>query len=325
MAQDLAVMLQQTWLLARDSKGAELQALAPQIAEGARHLQESRTRHGNAGIPAVVAALGVTSRDASALKKIGALNWQSVRQAKNHFLKATVSFAPGKPESVPGFADDQQYRYYVQIARGTELDEVTAWKTIFDALTEPQLYRLYSDDAPVPPGISVFDLHPYKFIDGKPADLRSERKGPNKGPRPIGSRFGPQNMICSGLALQILKANPGLWEKGLSELGGDALGLAALDRVNPKEQAGFWQTSAGVERWLRRELAGGLRTWEAIFDEYGYIPTGIGAGTMMPGVKWDECSDTGGYAHLISAAAQWIFVLENKRDWEQHHVPPIGE
>jgi hypothetical protein len=27
------------------------------------------------------------------------------------------------------------------------------------------------------------------------------------------------------------------------------------------------------------ELAGGLRTWEAIFKEKGYVPTGIGAGT----------------------------------------------
>jgi hypothetical protein len=133
-------------------------------------------------------------------------------------------------------------------------------------------------------------------------------------------------MVCCGWALQALQAlqaHPGIWEKGLAEIGGDPLGLSALDGANPKEQPGLWKTSAGVQTWLRRELGGGLRTWEAILDQSGYIPTSIGAGTTLPGVKWDEFSHTGGYAHLISAAAQWLLVLENKRDWEQHHVPAL--
>ena len=82
-----------------------------------------------------------------------------------------------------------------------------------------------------------------------------------------------------------------------------------------------WKTGAGVEAWLKRELGGGLRTWEAIFDQYGYIPTGLGTQSMLPGSKWDECSDTGGYAHLISASAEWLLVLEGKRDWELHNLP----
>ena len=32
-----------------------------------------------------------------------------------------------------------------------------------------------------------------------------------------------------------------------------------------------------MKRALDRELAGGLRTWEAVFHETGFIPTGIGA------------------------------------------------
>jgi hypothetical protein len=32
---------------------------------------------------------------------------------------------------------------------------------------------------------------------------------------------------------------------------------------------------------------------------------------------WDKFSDNGGYAHLISAAAQWIMYREGKCDWEQ--------
>ncbi len=68
---------------------------------------------------------------------------------------------------------------------------------------------------------------------------------------------------------------------------------------------------------LERELGGGLRTWEAVFKEYGYIPTGIGCHSTLPGVPWDEFSDTGGYAHLISAAAQWILYKEGHADWEK--------
>jgi len=64
--------------------------------------------------------------------------------------------------------------------------------------------------------------------------------------------------------------------------------------------------------------AGGLRTWEAIFQEKGYIPTGLGTGP-----QWDDYSDTGGYAHLISAASQWLLYLEGKRDWEVHKFPRV--
>jgi len=69
---------------------------------------------------------------------------------------------------------------------------------------------------------------------------------------------------------------------------------------------------------LKHQLAGGLRTWEAIFDEFGFIPTGIGAGA-----DWDHFSDTGGYAHLISAASEWILYLDGKSDWELQQVPPV--
>ena len=54
----------------------------------------------------------------------------------------------------------------------------------------------------------------------------------------------------------------------------------------------------------------------AIFKAKGYIPTGIGAGNTGAGFPWEELSDTGGYAHLITAASQWLFYLEGKRDWE---------
>jgi hypothetical protein len=70
-----------------------------------------------------------------------------------------------------------------------------------------------------------------------------------------------------------------------------------------------------VKARLEHELAGGLRTWEAIFNQMGYIPTGLDAGA-----DWEHFSDSGGYAHLLSAAAQWLLVLDGKNDWEQHHI-----
>src|SRR5581483_1501902 len=55
---------------------------------------------------------------------------------------------------------------------------------------------------------------------------------------------------------------------------------------------------AQVRDWLAYDLGMGLRTWEGIFRSQGYVPTGIGAG------DWDRYSDSGGYAHLLSAASQ---------------------
>jgi hypothetical protein len=66
-----------------------------------------------------------------------------------------------------------------------------------------------------------------------------------------------------------------------------------------------------VREALEKELSAGLRTWEAIFDAKGFIPTGLGAGG-----DWDKFSDSGGYAHLISAASQYILWKQKKRDWE---------
>jgi hypothetical protein len=103
-----------------------------------------------------------------------------------------------------------------------------------------------------------------------------------------------------------------LWANGVEHgrlsivLGEDRRNLYL---ASPEEQ---------VRGWLLHQLAGGLRTWEAIFQERGFIPTGIGTGRPM-----DNYSDTGAYAHLISAGAQWLLYLDNKFDWDQHHVPNL--
>ena len=395
-------------------------------------------------IPMCAAPAALAGGDAALMKRVGDPNDPRLLAAGRHYTNALSDFEPQKPYSGPGFADDQQYRYYHGIARaGGKVPPALAFKIVADAFTEPLLWRCYSDDAPVPAGINRFDLYPQYFVDGKPQHYRSDRKGPGGRPIPVGSRMGPQNMVCCGWALQVLREFPGIWEERykrqfakdlwvyifepvdkqgaqifgiinasvpvspvaignveMSLTGGrtglllwwarcrgeqatirifsrpDAKGAHAiitvkrdktLSAVNDKGEKlsvdgsvkpaedgfGFhvmlpWTVTKGQKPWangiehgrysiqvgkdvrnfylagsekqvrerLQSELAGGLRTWEAIFDEYGYIPTGIGTGRF-----WDGFSDSGGYAHLISAAAQWVLYLQKKAAWQ---VPKIG-
>lgn len=283
------------------------QRFTAELVEAAKNLQECRARHGSPYIPAVRAALALASADVAARSSLPEDTWQSLVNARSDYRRAFFEFAPDQPVIVPGFADDQQYRYYVALARRGALAPPVAFRLVYDAFTLPKLYQAYCDDSPAPPGINVFDLHPYKFVNGHPADYRSQRKGPFRGPRPIGSRFGPQNMVVCGWALQILRADRELWK-------------TAKDRINRPNY--FPEVNIDdVVAALERELAGGLRTWEAIFDAKGYIPTGLGAGNCGAGFAWDELSDTGGCAHLISAAAQWLLLLERKTDWQTQRIP----
>jgi hypothetical protein len=445
MAQDIGVMAQLAWLLLKDGASPADRELAAEVAQAARNLHECRVRHWGV-IPMCAAPAALACRDAKLMRRVPGAADERLWQPSNHYTRALRDFPAGKDTGAPGFADDQQYRYYFRIARsGGRVPKPLAFKTIYDACTEPMLWRCYSDDAPVPAGVNKFDLYPFALRDGKPTHYRSERKGPGRRPIPIGSRMGPQNMVCCGWALQMLRAFPGVWEErykrrfakdlrvyiaepppvrqpgggwalgdptdtgplasakiGGAELllgsrrdrfvvrgsaKGEELGIRIFDRpdgkgthaivtlqkgqdlraVNGKGQPlrihgrvdvangrmrfrfhlpytfvrgqaawangveharyslrvgkdtrNFYLASSEkqVAKWLEHELAGGLRTWEAIFDKYGYVPTGLGTGRF-----WDGFSDSGGYAHLISAAAQWLLCLQGKADWRVHSIP----
>jgi len=439
MSQDLGVMLQLAWLLLKDSDDPADQKLARQTAEAARNLHECRMRHFGR-VPMCVAPAALACGDAELMRHVPPPDAPRYWTPDNHYVRAMLAAEPDRRYSLPGFADDQQYRYYYGIARSAgRLPRPLAFKTIYDAYTEPLLYRSYCDDGPPPPGINRFDLHTFYCRNGRHEDYRSDRKGPFAGPRPIGSRMGPQNMICCGWALQMLRAYPGIWEEryrrdfagdlrveiidpppgsaksevsyvsarlgeadvaigstrnamllrgqfasdtlvvkifsrpdgqgshAVVTLKQDGTKTAANDRgeslvmeaelapdatqgrlgfqaripysVAKKQKPwlngiehGRYSISVGksvrnfylassesqVRAWLTYELSGGLGTWQAIFREKGYIPTGLGTTS-----RWKNISDTGGYAHLISAAAQWLLCLEGKSDWQIHHVPEI--
>jgi len=304
LAQDLAILLQQAWSLLRKSSDVSDQRLAVACAEAARNLQECRARHGSAGIPVVLAACALLNDDAALMKRVESWEKESPSSTQNHFTRAVHGFKPGQKMATPAFADDAMYLYYAGVAKQRSMTRPLALKLAFDAFTHPLLWQRYSDDAPVPPGINRFDLTTLNFIDGKPEHLRSQRKGPRGGPLPIGSRMGPQNMAVCGWALQAMRQ------------GGDFAGIGEQVKKSVEEITGQPCPHADVRAWFERELGGGLRTWQAIFAEHGHIPTGLGCQSVMPGVAFDEFSDTGGYAHLITAASMWVMFLEDKRDWE---------
>lgn len=441
MAQDLAVMLEVAWLLVRKSSTDGGRALAADLAEAAKNLHESRIRH-HGVIPMCAAAAALATGDRELLQRVPDPDSWGHSRPRNAYWRGLYDFSPGQRVSLPGFADDAQYDYYHGVARaGGRLPKPLAFRLIYDALTTPLLYRCYSDDAPAPPGLHRFDLHPYYLRDGHLEDYRSDRKGPGGRPRPPGSRLGPQNLIVCGWGLQALDALPGVWEEAVAERCGDDVRVPLYDEVLGKRPVGreavfnvgsthlivsssrkalrihgtspesplvlrihsrpegrgsqavlTLERSGSVEarndsgeelsvqglvepsgqgvlfrldlpytvvkgqgRWangvelgrysfqvgderrdfclassedrvralLQREIAGGLRTWEAVFDAWGYVPTGIGAGSAGAGGRWEweQLSDSGGYAHLISAAAQWIFYLTKQKDWELLRVP----
>jgi hypothetical protein len=430
LAQDLGPMLMLGWLQLHESPDAADRKLADDCARAAKNLQECRTRHGFPGIPAVVGPAALTNNDAALMKRLG--GEPKLAPPSNHYTRFLGGVAnPDQRHSTPGFMDDAEYTYYAHLARtGGKLPPAVLFKLVYDCYTEPMLFRYWSDDAPVLPGINRFDLIGHYGKGGRFESYRSDRKVP------VGSRFGPQNMVVCAWALQALDANPGLWDKAVDELCGKDVRLGIAPREK-EEVASFDLDGAKIElrisrtelhakgtfqgnelkldlfggpdgkgpktsfllkgegrervtavngdgepltipdrgtvstgsdlkskfdfripftvvkdqgRWmnpvllgryslvakgqtrnfvlvvpeslvkwaLRRELENGLRVWEAILDAKGYIPTGMGAGG-----DWDKFSDSGGYAHLISAASQYRIWKAGKRDWDLHAVPVV--
>lgn len=437
LAQDLGVLLQLSWLYYREYKGKEGDCFRSELSDAAQNLQASRMRH-HGHIPMCDAPAALVLSDPAFMRLVPDASILNFALLNNHYRQALEATISDRKYPTPAFADDQQYKYYAAIARHGNLPRAAAFKLVYDAFTEPKLYRYYSDDALVAAGMNRFDLHPINFISGKPADYRSDKKGPSGKPRPMGSRFGPQNMIQCALALQAFKQFPDLWDTSIEtfyknivrvnihdpimnpgknsipvnlslgkhvvaieatpslialkatlpinikklriaqvqdskrfgcdliikddgvlearSFAGALLGgkfSATLDRGNriidciipttvDKAQSP-WMNCIELEKYsmtiegdevefvlasiqadvvksLEREVAEGIFNWSKVFATKGYIPTGIEAGS-----DWDHYSDTGGYAHLISACSQYLNHLEGKKDWEMLRIPALIE
>jgi hypothetical protein len=159
LAQDLGPMLMLGWLLLRDSDDPAERKLAAECALAAKNLHECRTRHGNAAIPAVVGPAALTNGDAALMKKLG--GDPKLAAPSNHYTRFLSGVAnPMQRHSTPGFMDDAEYTYYAQLARtgGKPTPEVL-FKLIYDAYTEPMLFREYWwNYGWAPLGLNRFDL-----------------------------------------------------------------------------------------------------------------------------------------------------------------------
>jgi hypothetical protein len=437
LAQDLGVLLQLSWLYYRELKGNDCDCFRSELSDAAQNLQASRMRH-HGHIPMCDAPAALVLSDPAFMRLVPDASVLNLALLNNHYKQALQAAIPDRKYPTPAFADDQQYKYYAAIARHGKLPQAAAFKLVYDAYTEPKLYHYYSDDASVAAGMNRFDLHPINFIGGRPADYRSDKKGPGGKPRPMGSRFGPQNMIQCALALQAFKQFPDLWDGAIESFYKDVARVNIHDPLINKDQkslpttirlgkhvvlfeathssVGFkttlpnnirkititqvldskrvgcdliikddgmlearnfagvllggkysatldggnriidcvipttvvkaqspWMNSIELEKYsikidgdeaefilasrqadvvksLELEVAGGIFNWSRIFATKGFIPTGI-----ETGADWDHYSDTGGYAHLISACAQYLNYLEGKKDWEVLRIPTLIE
>lgn len=210
MAQDLAVLLQAAWELLADRRDPEEVAPRTTIGEAARHLQAGRARRGHPNIPAVVAAYALANDDAAAKARLPGLNWERLAAWRTHWHHAVAEPPKGQRVRIPAFADNAVCEWFVAIVRHGTLAEPEAFRLVFEAVTLPLMYRGYCDDEPAPPGINVFELYPFHYVDGRPEHGRSQRKGVSGRPIPIGSRMGPQTMALCGWAVQALAQRPGL-------------------------------------------------------------------------------------------------------------------
>ena len=82
--------------------------------------------------------------------------------------------------------------------------------------------------------------------------------------------------------------------------------------------------SMGSERIFSVFAGRRLRTWQRIFREKGYIPTCLDRRWAGGKRYWGDFSDTGGYVHLLSAAALYLQWAHGKTDWDELAWTPRG-
>lgn len=305
MAQDIAVMLEVAGMI-RKARGIK-DSLTSEIADGARNLHESRIRH-NRVVPMCAAAVAVTSGMTDELRR--SIQYGTSDNLLNPTSKHSLALnnpPPGGKCQLGGHIDALIYPYYMAVAKeGEKLPDYLAFNLMYHALVTPRLFDGFWIKPGIkrPPGMNIFDLGSstqFSYVDkqphylGKPLDHpQNQQRFANGVPPGMGSRLGPETMMLSGLALQLAQAHPGAWTKGRRTL--------------------LTETEEQAIAALRRELGGGLRTWKAVFDDYGYIPSSIGGNAK--GNEYEQRSDSTGYAHLLNACAQWLNVLEGRRDWD---------
>lgn len=293
MALNLFPMLANWWLLTRD----------PEVAEAIRHLHEQRIHQFKMDLPFLAIADAVAHGD----------------DKKAFGIAGGYDNAPWPPESplykamvqktrlqLPPFLDDPAGRYYSS-ATANRVGPGTAKRLAqmtYDCIV---LADLWYGDKRRPRGLAVSaDSRKKIWIeDGKLGSLAGEVPDVL-----VGSRMGPQTLWACAQSLQLLRAFPDAWTGCWK--GKYTPPLAGWSEPPLKD----------VTARLQAELDEGLRFWQEQMKTVGYILPDWPVGGKKPEATYwyDRTSETGGYAHLIAACADYAMLLDGKNDWELAHT-----
>lgn len=208
MAQDLAVMLIETYLLTKKEE----------ILSSAKYLQEDRSQRKYPQIPVVLAS---TFKNEN-INKIGEgyVWYKSEIEPFGEYYESLYN-SEEKQYVIPGFADDEEYYFYSNLIKHKgKFPESFVFRFIYKVYTNPFLFKYWYDISEIDNGLNRFDGSPISIKNGKFILYSSDLKGGMF----FGSRMGPQNLKVIGWALQLLDSYPGIWENRYKEkYGGDIL------------------------------------------------------------------------------------------------------
>lgn len=103
-------------------------------------------------------------------------------------------------------------------------------------------------------------------------------------------------------------------------------GYLAVKVGEMKKDLFFLSSEERIRRQFLNKIEGGIVVWREVFKKLGYIPTGFLyypeiTGSWGSGDWLEEKADSGGYAHLITACAQYLLYATGRNDWEVSNIP----
>jgi len=288
LALALFPMLANAWFLTRD----------PEVAEAIRNLRESRLRQVNMDLPFLAIADEMArGEEGKASKRAGGYD-QAPWPPPTPLYAAMVD---RRKVQLPPFIDDPEAAYFASVA-GRRVGAGTAKRLAqmtHDCLV---LADLWYGGKRRPRGLAyAADSRARVWIEGGQfSSLAGEVPDVL-----VGSRMGPQGIWACAQGLQLLRAFPDAW--------------TACYRERRKGPVEGWSEPPleEVRARFQEELDEGLRFWRNEMRTVGYIRPDWPIGGKRPAHYWsDRTSETGGYAHLISACAEYLVLLYGRADWE---------
>ncbi|MEY4788153.1 MAG: hypothetical protein RLZ61_371, partial [Planctomycetota bacterium] len=129
LAQDLGVLLQLSWLYYREYKGNDGDCFRSELSDAAQNLQACRMRH-HGHIPMCDAPAALVLSDPAFMRLVPDASVLNLALLNNHYKQALQAAIADRKYPTPGFADDQQYKYYAAIARHGKLPQAAAFKLV---------------------------------------------------------------------------------------------------------------------------------------------------------------------------------------------------